>query len=299
MFRIYYEIKIRHSNKELYNPTEVYKVYNYIKANTINNENISIGDKLFINNIEQVVKQKTEAGFFIAPGIYVPPSAQKPQYSISINGNEYNLTFDPYDNNFDQILVGSIVIPFNTNLFKDGDHCRLINYGNNIVNMKYFDVINIQKNNGLYLHDSQSTSLYFYHYEDLLEWLSKAGDIGVHSITSPKQDVDITLYLRCYGGSPSFSILDTLPKYNLELHNLTTGDTIQKSISQFHNEKLNAKHLYEFKISDSLNQKPLMINDIADNTDNITIDLSSNSIQFIANQLAEVNPVLSPLSLIR
>ena len=56
-----------------------------------------------------------------------------------------------------------------------------------------------------------------------------------------------------------------MPKYNLELNDLDSGETTTESIYQFHSQKINAKHRYSFTIKDQLDNSPTVVNDAAHN----------------------------------
>lgn len=300
MFRTYYELKFRNINRELYLPSQIHKVYNYIRANNIDLTSVEKDQIISINNSDQLVLRKDDKGLFIAPGVEISNTLVDEQYSAYINGNQYLLNLDAYDTSLDNLLVGAIVLPGHNKLFKVDDTCRLINTTANLINMKYIHINNIEILNGKFLHNENSTVLYFEHTDSILDWLVKAGDISIHSITFPKKDVDVRLYLRSYGGSPKYSIENTLPQYNLRIVNKTTNEENTTEINQFHFEKLTLKHQYEIYITDQLNDYPVIINNLANNGEPIIINLNEE-IKFIANNfehkptLPQFNEIYTPL----
>ena len=110
MFRIYQEKKVRNFKKILFNPTPLYKVYNYIKVADIDLESVQVNSLFTINNTEQVVLEKDDNGFFIGPGIIIETPEAKQNFTITLDGQQHNISFDVYSST-NTILIGSLVFP--------------------------------------------------------------------------------------------------------------------------------------------------------------------------------------------
>ena len=156
MFRIYQEKKVRNFDKVLFNPTELYKVYNYIKVSDIDLDSVELNTLFHIGNTEQVVLEKDDNGFFIGPGIIPADPTAKQNFDITLNNTEHNISFDVYSSG-NQLLVGSLVFPEPYDYIKIKDNIRLINIKQNIVYMQNAKVTSMSILDGRYIHNQKST----------------------------------------------------------------------------------------------------------------------------------------------
>jgi hypothetical protein len=266
MYRIYYETNIRNFNKELFNPTELYKVYNYIYSRDIDLNTIGIGQNFNTGNILQTVIDKDDDGFFIAPGIFLANNLSKQDFTINIAGTSHNVSFNVFSE-ANSLTVGSLVFP-STSSYTEiniGDTARVVDIHNNIVYLNNLTVTDIKNLDGVYLSETETMVVNFEKTLQLCDWLSKTNNLSIYSLDTVYKDIDMNIYIRCYGGYPMFGSDNPMPKYNLELNDLDSGETTTESIYQFHSQKINAKHRYSFTIKDQLDNSPTVVNDAAHN----------------------------------
>ena len=262
MFRIYQEKKVRNFKKILFNPTPLYKVYNYIKVADIDLESVQVNSLFTINNTEQVVLEKDDNGFFIGPGIIIETPEAKQNFTITLDGQQHNISFDVYSST-NTILIGSLVFPEIYNNIAPNDTIRLISIRPEIVYLNSAQVTDITVLDGKYIHNEKTTVIKFQPSAELYDWLNKASNLYTYSLDTPLKDLDMSIYIRCYGGSPRFNLDDPLPQYKLSVENLTTGETTSKYINQFHVENINLKNSFALTITDELDNKPVLANDVA------------------------------------
>lgn len=277
MFTFNYTIIVNSSNKELFRPTEVHKIYSCIKVSDLKfnlNDLFYIKDLKSNNLYEQIVIDKKKDLIYIAPGIDIDSD-----FSIIQNNQEYLLSNKIYDQTIsNKLIIGSLVVPnFNTrSFFNVRDNIRIIEEKNNIINMKYTKINNILYKSSLYLFNYPFIMIYFDYSDEIINFLHESQNIKVQSITSINKDVDIDLTIKCYGGQPKIKAIDRLvnPSYDLIIHNISDNIITRKEIFDFHIEKLQKK-IYTIEILDSANNSANYINNIADNSAGITIDLTN------------------------
>lgn len=275
MFRIYYNIRIEHKDKILFDPIPIYKIYNYIKANIIDLNSININDLILVNGIQQRILAKDNTGIFIAPGIEISDPLTKLSSVIVINNNTYNLTFDPYDTAKDQLLIGNIVL-YGTNydMFHVNDNIRLISDNYNIVYFKNTNITQIYQEYGIYLFNTNYHVIYIENNNEILDWLNKANNLYIHSIDTCKHNINMELGLRIFGGIPYRDDSVATNQYKIIVEDKTAQSSVTKTIPQFTNYKFDQKHLYEISILDTLDNVPLLINDELANMP-LVIDLTN------------------------
>ena len=276
MFRIYYETKIRNFYKQLYKPSNLHKVYNYISCKDIDLSSIAVGQTFNIGNLQQHVLEKDDEGFFIAPGLYMENALAKQDFRINISGIDYDMSFNPFSS-LNTILIGSLVFTDTYNHLNVGDSARVVDMHDNIVYLKNIKINNIQHIKDVYLHDTTTTVVKFNKSLDMLDWLNKTTDMSIYSLDTPLKDLDMNIAIRCFGGYPTIDLKVTnLPQYKIELTDLDTEETTVKNIYQFHNEKINAKHRYSLLVKDQLNNVPVLVNDsVAETGGPIYLDFST------------------------
>jgi hypothetical protein len=294
MFRIYYDINVRSSRKELYFPQSINKVYNYIKCNNIDINNVELNKIYSVNGVDQIVHKIDNTGLFIAPGIFIANPLEKDNYSIVINDTTYSLSFNPYDD-IDQLLVGSVVFADRVGSCRAGDTLRLIEDADTLALLNYVTITDVENLFGIYLHEAPTTVAYFDHSLPVLDWLNKCNNLYGQSLSTPKKDVNIFLYYRIYGGIPHMK-RSADNTYDFILQNLTTNEEISLKAKQFGYQQINLKHRYRLKITDAMGDIPLMINDTANSAEYIELDLTNPSMYIPIETLSEGNTKLRPLS---
>ncbi len=275
MFRIYYETNIRNFDKTLFNPTELYKVYNYIYSRDIDLSTIGVGQNFNTGNVLQTVIDKDDDGFFISPGIYLTSNLSKQDFTINIANTKHDVSFNVFSQ-ANSLTIGSLVLP-SVEKYSEiniGDTARVVDMHDDIAYLNNLTVTDIKNLDSFYLSETESTVINFDKTLELCDWLSKTNNLFIYSLDTVYKDIDMNIYIRCYGGYPIFDPANPMPKYTMEINDLDSGETTTETIYQFHSQKINAKHRYSFVIKDQLGRSPPVVNDVAHNG-SVYVDFST------------------------
>lgn len=289
MFNVRYDIVTKSTEKVLYSPDIVHKIYNCLELSE--DIEMDLQQHFYINGFEQVVVHKEKNLIYFAPGLDNLSILEKNNSILLLNNEKYNISCEPISKI--RLIVGSLILSnFNhRHIYRKND--QIVVYCNNKPYSTQILLPLIKY--GLYLHNQPNIILHYLFNSSLLNAINKSNKIYIQSISNPKKDIDIELRLNINGGSPFINTdkYNRIPKYHCKI--LENEDVIfDDFINNYYIFKLK-NNSYTIFIRDSNDNTPI-VNNIANNDNKIIINLQNKIFSQDPYQHNQSPKIVPPLS---